>query len=95
MTPDDARALAEAELENAKSLNASHEHPESLKRAKLAGVILDLCQQLEAVATYPIPTGKAMTLPEWGSSTGPLGTHGISEDVKPLAEHYKPAKAKK
>jgi hypothetical protein len=70
MTPEDARAIAEAELEAAKSLNASHEHPESLKRAKLAGVILDLCTQLDAATAPP-------------------------EDVKPLAEHYKPAKAKK
>jgi hypothetical protein len=72
MTPEDARALAEAELEHAKSLNASHEHPESLKRAKLAGVILDLCAQLDAA------TNKTDV-----------------DAIKHLAEHYKPAKAKK
>jgi hypothetical protein len=63
MTPEDARILAEAELEAAKSLNASHEHPESLKRARLAGVILDLCHQVEEATAVPPPESKPAAEP--------------------------------
>jgi hypothetical protein len=58
MTSDEARVIATDELERAKELNASHEHAESAKRAKLASVILDLCYQLEE-RQRPITTAEA------------------------------------
>lgn len=47
MTIDEARHTATSTLIEAQMLNASHEHAESLKRGKLASIILDLCYQLE------------------------------------------------
>ncbi len=59
MTTHDARLLAELEIERAQQLNASHEHAESVKRATLAQVILDLCNQLDAVTAAPAPVPAA------------------------------------
>ncbi len=49
MTTNDARAIAETELETAQSMGTSVSHPETEKRARLAAIILDLCHQLDAL----------------------------------------------
>ncbi len=64
MTTDDARSIALETQEQMRSLNATHEHPDSLKRGRLAGIILDLCDQLDArdrIAPTPPPPPEIVT----------------------------------
>ena len=48
MTTADARAQAEQAIAHMQEMNASYEHVPSKDKASMAGMVIDLCSQLDA-----------------------------------------------
>ncbi len=65
----DARKQAEEIIETARTMNITSEHPESARQARLAVIIIDLANQLEAYESTPVDVADTPSIEPVGATS--------------------------